>query len=316
MKYPKYRLNSLIVFSIFGLLSACSHSSSSESSPAQTMCAHSTSLTAGIVGGKKVDASSPLAHSLVLLLMKTSDGTINCTGTLVSQDVVLTAAHCVAGVLKDPSHLMKIIFSTEPQCAAHRGQNLSQGSVEAVRVPLNWFKSNHELSDLALVKLTAAAPAEYSPLPLAKNFPEISVHQAVTVAGYGKTTKDYDAIDPQPLALRVTQVYSLNASLKEILLQSLRKRDPNSTLNAEDIRNTDDKENLFFDQSEGHGICAGDSGAPALIESGNQMQIIGVASAVENPLDSTSKCSLLGVHTNVVHYQSWLNETLQDLDQP
>jgi secreted trypsin-like serine protease len=295
------------VLSMLGLLSACTDASSSQPTSNNMVC--------GIVGGQNVQTPSDLASHLVLLLMKTDRGTKGCTGTLLSPDVVLTAAHCVDRVLDDPNARMKIIFSDDPQCATQRGQTSVLRFVESVRVHQSWFQSDHQRGDLALVKMTQAAPQGYSPLPLAKGFAELSSNQAVTVVGYGITTVDYHSKDKAPIALRKTTVYPINSSLKQVLVESEHKKDPNSTLRVQDLRNSDDQENLIFDQSHGHGICAGDSGGPALLGSGKQMRIIGVASAVENPLNHEAECGLFGVHTNTVRYNSWVDETLHDLEQ-
>lgn len=294
-----------LMFSTLGLLSACTDTSSP--TPVSN-----DNMVCGIVGGQR--AQSDLAKHLVLLLMKTDDGTKACTGTLLSQDVVLTAAHCVDRVLDDPSARMKIIFSADPQCATSRGQTSILRHVESVRVNQGWFQSNHQAGDLALVKMTQAAPQEYSPLPLAKGFGELSENRAVTIVGYGITTVDYHAKDKAPIALRMTTVYPINVSLKQTLVQSAHEEDSNSALQVQDLRNSDDQENLIFDQSQGRGICAGDSGGPALLGSGEQAQIIGVASFVENPLNHKAECGFVGVHTNTVLYNSWLNKTLRSLE--
>ncbi|RYZ69125.1 MAG: trypsin-like serine protease, partial [Proteobacteria bacterium] len=58
---------------------------------------HSNNVrTSGIVGGMLVSESTEIRASTVLLMQIQSSGAVGgvCTGTLIAEDMVLTAAHC------------------------------------------------------------------------------------------------------------------------------------------------------------------------------------------------------------------------------
>src|SRR4051812_613014 len=59
-----------------------------------------------IIGGEVVEESDPIAISTVLVINKTTDGTAICTGSIIADDLVMTAGHCVGPDKKN----MKIVF--------------------------------------------------------------------------------------------------------------------------------------------------------------------------------------------------------------
>src|SRR5271166_4574223 len=71
----------------------------------------STSTDSGgeeIVNGKKTEGKSALAQSVVALSIDRNNGQALCSGSIIAEDIVLTAAHCVDD---NPSKIL-IVFST------------------------------------------------------------------------------------------------------------------------------------------------------------------------------------------------------------
>lgn len=87
------------------------------------------------------------ADPAVVAIVRASDGTLRCTGTVIAERVVLTAAHC--GVHVEPS-AYRILFGSQ------LGEGTTIEIVEAIGHPAF---DDTEAHDLALVLLGEASPA-------------------------------------------------------------------------------------------------------------------------------------------------------------
>ncbi len=91
-----------------------------------------------------------------------------CTGTIVSQQTVLTAAHCV-GFGNTPVQNINVRIDVPGADAT-----IAASSYEV-----------HPSADLAIIKLVM--PSGYDGIPLAKEDPNTITGEAITLVGYGKT---------------------------------------------------------------------------------------------------------------------------------
>jgi secreted trypsin-like serine protease len=71
---------------------------------------------------------------------------------------------------------------------------------------------------------------------------------------------------------------------------------------------------LYIDQSQGRGICGGDSGGPSIMKNLSGEDVItGIASFVMNPDDPFKLCGYVAAHTSVYFHRDWLQKTFDEL---
>jgi secreted trypsin-like serine protease len=119
-----------------------------------------------IVNGKSLNTKGENSHSVVALISENREGEALCTGSIVSDSVILTAAHCVAG---NPQRI-QIIFGSDIKKTTD--ENIRLADI-AISHP-NWGRNlKSGRADLALVHFKGGLPAHYFP---------------VTLIGYGVTS--------------------------------------------------------------------------------------------------------------------------------
>jgi hypothetical protein len=146
-------------------------------------------------------------------------------------------------------------------------------------------------ADVALLKLAQPLPARIPPVRLGGDNETVAAGDTLIVAGYGVTVRGDGRTGGtvRAAALVVTgQPGSLQIRLYDPATKGL---------------------------SPGLGACAGDSGAPALRESGGALAIIGVVSWSTGPNLSAGCGGLTGV-TPLVRYRPWIVETARTLGSP
>lgn len=232
----------------------------------------SNDAQSAIVNGFKIDKTHPLAKVTVGVYDIVS-GMI-CTGTLVADDVVLTAAHCIGS---DPEK-MRIIFDTEFT------PNSPTRKIKQIEISRYWEANRQapvDTGDLALIQMSEPAPADYFTAKFLLSAKTLRRFSTSTVLGYGVTgTTEHSGAGRLRLA--------------EIPFADF------------EYGSTEVK----MDQTKGFGVCHGDSGGPAFISINNQFFLWGVISrGVEDPQD---QCDRYAVFTNIIVYRSWIIETLQN----
>ena len=267
---------------------------------------------AAIFGGGNLKSETWLAKGIVMVV---ENDKFLCTGSLIADNLVLTAAHCVDTALSEPGATLqknlKVYFTSQPECEMASGA-FDQNSVEVIDLKIHpsWNSSNQSLDgirgDLALVKLKTSAPKTWKPLKLAKSFVPMDSQSSVVLSGYGLDVSDINSQGQDPVFLRIAFVKPLAAEQKLVFtgLQNSTKVYDNQLTN----------EVLFVDQREGQGVCAGDSGGPSLMKDASGKYVVtGVASFVTNPKDPKAECGFVAAHTSVVFHQKWIADTAKAL---
>jgi secreted trypsin-like serine protease len=234
-----------------------------------TMCAPAFALT-----GNAPPASGFAARGIVMVVDSHED---LCTGTALAHDLVLTAAHCVAGKL---DYQVKT-FQT--------GQTISVRAIALhPRFDMASYAASRATADLALLKLAAPLADLVMPASLAPAR-RVAVGETLTVAGFGVTAAG------TARGLRIPRMATLTVTGKPGSLQ----------IRLYDVATR----NLRI----GLGACTGDSGAPIFEPA--SAAVIGVVSWSTAPGDQEGCGGLTGV-TPLMLYRAWIVDTARKFNSP
>jgi V8-like Glu-specific endopeptidase len=227
----------------------------------------SAKLHPRIVGGKDAIAGQfPQVGALL------QEGRPHCTATLIADDTVLTAAHCVY-----ERDIKRLTFATGLSAWKPEGSF----AVKAVRFPkgeLGFYYDDKSLKDdIAIVKLHGKVGEMVSTVKLHSGTPTMSelldTKTALTFVGYG-----YQLVDNSPAGVGVKRFVPI----------------PISELNATTFK---------YDLPDVN-TCQGDSGGPAMFvldqEGRKEWVVAGVTSGGD------LACLKYGRNTRVDRYLSWI----------
>lgn len=246
----------------------------------------------GIVGGKETTRDNVIAK-YVVLIYDTPTQTY-CTGLLISNSVILTAAHCV----EKSTTALTLAFGFQPL----KGNYILRKSSKTISHPQYNKTSSNSRYDLALISIADSAPKGYQPLLIPDDKFPIQVGQTFTAAGYGRTSgKKDDTHDNQGTG------FLRHVELK---IQSL----------------STDGNQFYVDQKSNKGICSGDSGGPALMRYLGKDYVVGVASAISwtvpdelsGPekqlyIDQKDVCAEKSIYMNVKAFSPWIQKVSRQL---
>lgn len=243
-----------------------------------------------IIGGDDVQAGDPIAASTVLIVGQENGGEFICSGSLIAQNLVLTAAHCLGTTGKAK---LAIAFRTDIN---------GSGAVVAAKAqarPSDFVKNSEQSQvdwdDLAVLRLASDAPAGYAPAVILQDASAIQDGADVTLAGYGINV---------PVA------------------------PPNSDAGSGVLRKVDQvilkaqygaTEVLVSEKDKG--ACHGDSGGPAFVAAADgSLQLFGVTSRLteDDPVvgsgaNQAIACTVDMVYTSVLARAAWIQATAAKL---
>lgn len=240
-------------------------------------------VSENIIGGKPVESNDSIAASTVGVV-DLEAGSVICTGTLISSNMVLTAAHCTK---EDPRGLAIFFGSKIPKTQEEADKAIVR-QVLVGKTSSLWPKLQRtqmkNWGDIAILRFSGVAPAGFKPARLLADVSALKSRPIVTLAGFGYTD-----------------------GVKKTLASELRRID--IPLLNEAYSETE----VSFDQRSGNGACHGDSGGPAFVVVNGEAQVFGVTS--RGTQDASDSCSGLSVYTNTVPYLQFIQQTVAQLNQ-
>lgn len=225
----------------------------------------------GIIGGVEVQSGDKIQQSIVAIYDNT-EGAL-CTGSLLPNNLVLTAAHCIGADVNQ----MFILFDTK------LSKNSFRLKIDKAEVSPYWASQQNQnlnTGDIALIHFVGDVPAGYKPASFisSSNAKLLAKGATVVLAGYGISN---GVTQEGAGVLRVTTV-----------------KIENPKFSASEIE---------LNQTAGQGACHGDSGGPAYISINGKYYLWGLTSrGVDDPANDCSKYS---AYTNALVYKAWLNKT-------
>ena len=244
------------------------------------------------------EASDAEYGATVAISVKSGDNyRAYCTGILIEEDVVLTAAHCVSDT---PDMPFSQLYENNKisVIVAQDASNPETDRIFTLKDIYVHFLYHYERSvhDLALIRLdrpvpeTLAQPIPYAPYS-AETRHEMYYSGKVTFVGYG-----VDEMDGDNKRLFYTgQIYDycpMIGNPEDCYLKL-----PNGEMMQIPVGT------LMYDLEKG-GPCSGDSGGPVLTELDGNRYVIGIISFGD------ANCSVYSVSSSIPDHSEWIEETL------
>ncbi len=231
---------------------------------------------AAMVGGA-TPVNDVATRSVVMIT--SSRGSL-CTGTALTRDLILTAAHCVA-----PAASYIVLPAKGAAPLASKTISLHP------RYDAKSYAANRATADVALIKLANTLPAPIVPAALDRRDKIAAVGDRFVIFGFGVTKPGSED------GIGVARTASLVATGQPGTLQ-VRLFDPATR-----------------GEVGGLGACTGDSGGPALRYDDGRLVVTGIVSWSTGPKLSAGCGGLTGV-TPLVRYRDWVVEAASKLGSP
>jgi endonuclease G len=232
-----------------------------------------------IVGG--VPALPDEFNECCLIGTRSPDGSFRwfCTGVLIDQRIVLTAAHCIQS---RKSYVVALSTNSQDQLA---GEAEIIATRKAAVHPE--YGRNNDFNDIAVLVLQT--PAATAPVPLATT-EEIAACEEVELVGFGND----DILSTKGFGLK-----------RKVVVDTVSlRRNAGEDLSVPESKYGFESDLEFVAGGQGYDSCNGDSGGPAYIITARGRAVAGLTSRMVQ--DAPHKCGDGGIYTRVDAHRSFI----------
>lgn len=248
-----------------------------------------------ILNGTVVTADNQIAKSVVSIIALANNVWFNkCTASVLSDRLILTAAHCLKG--KAPRDLL-VNFSLKslPYEKQVNGYMLDEFTIKLkyeIR-KVKSFRIHPKYSvvenDIAVILLEEKAPITAVPVKL---LPEEYINRAEQ-----KTLFNDEIFNSTLMGIGVTDDVEMKESHEMRMV----------SVPAIFYKNL-----LITNQKDGKGACLGDSGGPAFIDLKGETYLVGVT---HGPHGAIKTCHGEGEFTNPIFFMDFINSAISDFQK-
>jgi len=260
-----------------------------------------------IVGGSKASFGQfPWQAQIWAIKSPNGNPTFTCGGTLVTEELILTAAHCIH-YTNPERYLIKLgrqyVDEKDEICS---GYEQRYKVIDLAVHPE--FNKRHLTNDIAVMWIRSEKynqPVHYADHILPACLPELSksteedefykAEQYGVVTGWGllNETEKEGSNSLQHVALPILK--------SNICLQAYGK-----------FVHMDENKQFCAGNDQGQDACAGDSGGPFIVAKNGHHYLVGVVSYGRG----CARPEYPGVYSNVLHYLSWINSVVGQRKKP
>ncbi|CAG9811188.1 unnamed protein product [Chironomus riparius] len=244
-----------------------------------------------IIGGTQISRGAfPWITALV-----TADGTFFCGGTLISNQKIVTAAHCIHGKSSPRPLLARdIVVLVGVHDLNDRFEiGRSPNAVQSIILHPDWNPKTEAFdADIAVLVLEEKVTfTKYiQPVCLIDPSSFLTTLNSGVVVGYGKSEDKSKVHENIPKILNFPMHKNDQCFLKNIYLTKISSQ-----------------RTFCGGQGRGLGVCRGDSGSGLFVTYGNTFYLRGIVSS--SLFTGTNECDVntYSVFTDVLHYTDWIN---------
>jgi secreted trypsin-like serine protease len=246
----------------------------------------SSSPTTAIIDGDSVSATDLISQTTVAVYNQSSKGL--CTGTLIRENLVLTAGHCALGA--GPGDLVVIFTQDATQDSQIRRRVL--GGMVPTKFAKLMTSQEHppekDWQDMAVLKIEGhELPAGFKIASLLFGTQLLPKTETVLLAGYG-----LNSIQPDPQS------------------RSGYKGGGSGVLRKTPVTLTDadySASEILVSMTDGKGACHGDSGGPAYLVRRGGITVVGVTSRSDSNTGAVD-CTGGTIYTSVPAMQDFIKQ--------
>jgi secreted trypsin-like serine protease len=264
----------------------------------------SAGIMAGVIGGDDTERDYPWIVALY------KNGNFTCGGTLVSNNWVMTAAHCVYDIDDSDGNataydasFFKVIIGESTHYStitAATASGVSSYDLDSIVINPNYADDEDTDSsstdydyDIALLKLDASYYQPGPAIATSDRFDTLEEGDELTVIGYGVMSTDDDATADETIPTTLQQANLPYIPTSECIWNDYGYLTDNMFCAGYTATDTD------ID------TCSGDSGGPVFKKIDGELTLVGVVSW------GVSTCSgYPGVYTNISNLRSWVMDNI------